>query len=188
MMMMMMMWLWSIHDWCVSMQAVADSIPQLVQGMRSSQAQPEELGAQLTLIMASQTFLQVRPTIMTQSATVPLSVIRYTRTNKNVSCLRSVVVFLSPWLSLAVRWWRLQSQQFPQWRIRLLLCNWDSVSKTWLPALLSSGRQPWRYLTPFQKAGVISLQEMCCYQLFVVRLHFGKPSYLISFRDTKHSI
>ncbi|XP_056272061.1 talin-2-like isoform X2 [Pseudoliparis swirei] len=41
-----------------SCKAVADSIPQLVQGMRSSQAQPEELGAQLTLIMASQTFLQ----------------------------------------------------------------------------------------------------------------------------------
>uniref|UniRef100_A0A4W6C9R1 Talin 2 n=1 Tax=Lates calcarifer TaxID=8187 RepID=A0A4W6C9R1_LATCA len=38
--------------------AVADSIPQLVQGMRSSQAQPEELGAQLVLIMASQSFLQ----------------------------------------------------------------------------------------------------------------------------------
>lgn len=47
------------------MQAVADSIPQLVQGMRSSQAQPEELGAQLTLIMASQTFLQVRPFTVT---------------------------------------------------------------------------------------------------------------------------
>lgn len=43
------------------MQAVADSIPQLVQGMRSSQAQPEELGAQLALIMASQSFLQVWP-------------------------------------------------------------------------------------------------------------------------------
>lgn len=43
------------------MQAVADSIPQLVQGMRSSQAQPEDLGAQLALIMASQSFLQVRP-------------------------------------------------------------------------------------------------------------------------------
>uniref|UniRef100_A0A4W6CBE5 Talin 2 n=1 Tax=Lates calcarifer TaxID=8187 RepID=A0A4W6CBE5_LATCA len=41
-----------------SCKAVADSIPQLVQGMRSSQAQPEELGAQLVLIMASQSFLQ----------------------------------------------------------------------------------------------------------------------------------
>nr|XP_057930845.1 talin-2 isoform X3 [Doryrhamphus excisus] len=41
-----------------SCKAVADSIPQLVQGMRSSQAQPEELGAQLALIMASQNFLQ----------------------------------------------------------------------------------------------------------------------------------
>uniref|UniRef100_A0A7N8YJP8 Talin 2 n=1 Tax=Mastacembelus armatus TaxID=205130 RepID=A0A7N8YJP8_9TELE len=41
-----------------SCKAVADSIPQLVQGMRSSQAQPEELGAQLVLIMASQNFLQ----------------------------------------------------------------------------------------------------------------------------------
>uniref|UniRef100_A0A8C5GHC3 Talin-2-like n=1 Tax=Gouania willdenowi TaxID=441366 RepID=A0A8C5GHC3_GOUWI len=37
---------------------VADSIPLLVQGMRSSQAQPEELGPQLALIMASQSFLQ----------------------------------------------------------------------------------------------------------------------------------
>lgn len=45
------------------MQAVADSIPQLVQGMRSSQAQPEELGAQLALIMASQSFLQVWPAL-----------------------------------------------------------------------------------------------------------------------------
>ncbi|XP_034541110.1 talin-2 isoform X3 [Notolabrus celidotus] len=41
-----------------SCKAVADCIPQLVQGMRSSQAQPEELCAQLTLIMASQSFLQ----------------------------------------------------------------------------------------------------------------------------------
>lgn len=44
---------------CLYLQAVADSIPQLVQGMRSSQSQPEELGAQLALIMASQGFLQV---------------------------------------------------------------------------------------------------------------------------------
>ncbi|XP_035011916.1 talin-2 isoform X4 [Hippoglossus stenolepis] len=41
-----------------SCKGVADSIPHLVQGMRSSQAQPEELGAQLALIMASQSFLQ----------------------------------------------------------------------------------------------------------------------------------
>uniref|UniRef100_A0A673CK07 Talin 2b n=1 Tax=Sphaeramia orbicularis TaxID=375764 RepID=A0A673CK07_9TELE len=41
-----------------SCKAVADSIPHLVQGMRSSQAQPEELGAQRALIMASQSFLQ----------------------------------------------------------------------------------------------------------------------------------
>ncbi|XP_046890081.1 talin-2 isoform X2 [Hypomesus transpacificus] len=41
-----------------SCKAVADHIPQLVQGMRSSQAEPEELSAQLTLIMASQSFLQ----------------------------------------------------------------------------------------------------------------------------------
>lgn len=63
------------------MQAVADCIPQLVQGMRSSQAQPEELGAQLTLIMASQSFLQVRPFTLTQSATITLSVIRNTLKN-----------------------------------------------------------------------------------------------------------
>ncbi|XP_028814097.1 talin-2-like isoform X1 [Denticeps clupeoides] len=41
-----------------SCKAVADHIPQLVQGMRSSQAQPEDLGAQLSLIIASQNFLQ----------------------------------------------------------------------------------------------------------------------------------
>ncbi|XP_030649998.1 talin-2 isoform X2 [Chanos chanos] len=41
-----------------SCKAVADHIPQLVQGMRSSQAQPEDLSAQRTLIIASQSFLQ----------------------------------------------------------------------------------------------------------------------------------
>ncbi|TSM52307.1 Talin-2 [Bagarius yarrelli] len=41
-----------------SCKAVADHIPQLVQGMRSSQAQPEDLSAQLALIIASQSFLQ----------------------------------------------------------------------------------------------------------------------------------
>lgn len=60
------------------MQAVADSIPQLVQGMRSSQAQPEELGAQLALIIASQSFLQVILFTLTQSATIKLFVIRHT--------------------------------------------------------------------------------------------------------------
>ncbi|XP_035251833.1 talin-2-like isoform X2 [Anguilla anguilla] len=41
-----------------SCKVVADHIPQLVQGVRSSQAQPEDLSAQLTLIIASQNFLQ----------------------------------------------------------------------------------------------------------------------------------
>ncbi|KAM4602993.1 talin-2 [Polymixia lowei] len=41
-----------------SCKAVADHIPQLVQGVRGSQAQPEDLSAQLTLIIASQNFLQ----------------------------------------------------------------------------------------------------------------------------------
>ncbi|XP_066523115.1 talin-2 [Hoplias malabaricus] len=41
-----------------SCKVVADHIPHLVQGMRSSQAQPEDLSAQLTLIIASQSFLQ----------------------------------------------------------------------------------------------------------------------------------
>nr|XP_040024228.1 talin-2-like isoform X2 [Gasterosteus aculeatus aculeatus] len=55
-----------------SCKAVADSIPQLVQGMRSSQAQPEELGTQLTLIMASQTFLQPSSKMVTSAkSTVP---------------------------------------------------------------------------------------------------------------------
>ncbi|XP_042571526.1 talin-2 isoform X1 [Cyprinus carpio] len=42
----------------LSCKAVADHIPQLVQGMRGSQAHPEDLGAQLTLIISSQSFLQ----------------------------------------------------------------------------------------------------------------------------------
>lgn len=39
---------------------MADHIPQLVQGVRGSQAKPEDLSAQLALIIASQNFLQVR--------------------------------------------------------------------------------------------------------------------------------
>ena len=38
---------------------VADHIPQLVQGVRGSQAQAEDLSAQLALIISSQNFLQV---------------------------------------------------------------------------------------------------------------------------------
>lgn len=45
-----------------ALQGVADHIPQLVQGMRGSQAHPEDLGAQLALIIASQSFLQVKCT------------------------------------------------------------------------------------------------------------------------------
>ncbi|CAK6963942.1 talin-2a [Scomber scombrus] len=41
-----------------SCKAVADHIPQLVQGVRGSQAKPEDLCAQLALIIASQNFLQ----------------------------------------------------------------------------------------------------------------------------------
>uniref|UniRef100_UPI00398F4284 talin-2 isoform X2 n=1 Tax=Pristiophorus japonicus TaxID=55135 RepID=UPI00398F4284 len=41
-----------------SCKAVADYIPQLVQGVRGSQAEPENLSAQLALIIASQNFLQ----------------------------------------------------------------------------------------------------------------------------------
>ncbi|XP_047436194.1 talin-2a isoform X4 [Mugil cephalus] len=41
-----------------SCKAVADHIPQLVQGVRGSQAKPEDLSAQLGLIIASQNFLQ----------------------------------------------------------------------------------------------------------------------------------
>ncbi|XP_067871342.1 talin-2 isoform X1 [Heterodontus francisci] len=41
-----------------SCKAVADYIPQLVQGVRGSQAEPESLSAQLALIIASQNFLQ----------------------------------------------------------------------------------------------------------------------------------
>ncbi|XP_061734598.1 talin-2a isoform X2 [Nerophis ophidion] len=41
-----------------SCKAVADHIPQLVQGVRSSQAKPDDLSAQLALIIASQNFLQ----------------------------------------------------------------------------------------------------------------------------------
>uniref|UniRef100_A0A3Q3VW09 Uncharacterized protein n=1 Tax=Mola mola TaxID=94237 RepID=A0A3Q3VW09_MOLML len=41
-----------------SCKAVADHIPQLVHGVRGSQAKPEDLSAQLALIIASQNFLQ----------------------------------------------------------------------------------------------------------------------------------
>ncbi|XP_056428796.1 talin-2 isoform X2 [Hyla sarda] len=41
-----------------SCKAVADNIPQLVQGVRGSQAQADDLSAQLTLIVSSQNFLQ----------------------------------------------------------------------------------------------------------------------------------
>ncbi|XP_042366162.1 talin-2a isoform X1 [Plectropomus leopardus] len=41
-----------------SCKAVADHIPQLVQGVRGSQAKTEDLSAQLALIIASQNFLQ----------------------------------------------------------------------------------------------------------------------------------
>ncbi|KAG9352349.1 hypothetical protein JZ751_020762 [Albula glossodonta] len=41
-----------------SCKAVADHIPQLVQGVRGSQAHPEDLSTQLALIIASQSFLQ----------------------------------------------------------------------------------------------------------------------------------
>ncbi|TRY56697.1 hypothetical protein DNTS_012968 [Danionella cerebrum] len=41
-----------------SCRAVADHIPQLVQGVRGSQGQPEDTSAQLALIIASQNFLQ----------------------------------------------------------------------------------------------------------------------------------
>ncbi|XP_062847949.1 talin-2 [Trichomycterus rosablanca] len=55
-----------------SCKAVADHIPQLVQGMRSSQAQPEDLSAQLALIIASQSFLQPGGKMVTSAkSTVP---------------------------------------------------------------------------------------------------------------------
>lgn len=40
---------------------MADHIPRLVQGVRGSQAQPEDLTTQLALIITSQNFLQVHP-------------------------------------------------------------------------------------------------------------------------------
>lgn len=49
---------------CVCVQAVADHIPQLVQGVRGSQAKPEDLSAQLALIIASQNFLQVQQVLL----------------------------------------------------------------------------------------------------------------------------
>lgn len=44
---------------CSCPQAVAEQIPQLVQGVRGSQSQPDSPSAQLALISASQNFLQV---------------------------------------------------------------------------------------------------------------------------------
>ncbi|XP_068598204.1 talin-2a [Brachionichthys hirsutus] len=66
-----------------SCKAVADHIPQLVQGVRGSQAKPEDLSAQLALIIASQNFLQPGskmvtsakssvPTVMDQAAAMQL--------------------------------------------------------------------------------------------------------------------
>ncbi|XP_013914181.1 PREDICTED: talin-2 [Thamnophis sirtalis] len=67
-----------------SCKNVADHIPQLVQGVRGSQAQAEDLGAQLTLINSSQSFLQpgskmvasakaAVPTVSDQAAAMQLS-------------------------------------------------------------------------------------------------------------------
>lgn len=48
-----------MYVWCVSLQVVAEQIPQLVQGVRGSHSQPDSPSAQLALISASQNFLQV---------------------------------------------------------------------------------------------------------------------------------
>ncbi|KAK6294339.1 hypothetical protein J4Q44_G00351690 [Coregonus suidteri] len=66
-----------------SCKAVADHIPRLVQGVRGSQVQPEDLSTQLALIIASQNFLQPGskmvtsakssvPTVMDQAAAMQL--------------------------------------------------------------------------------------------------------------------
>ncbi|XP_045080975.1 talin-2a isoform X2 [Coregonus clupeaformis] len=66
-----------------SCKAVADHIPRLVQGVRGSQVQPEDLSIQLALIIASQNFLQPGskmvtsakssvPTVMDQAAAMQL--------------------------------------------------------------------------------------------------------------------
>lgn len=89
----------------MSSQAVADSIPQLVQGMRSSQAQPEELGPQLALIMASQSFLQVSMSpLQNQSPSTPAP--QVTRFKHCFCCSFSqfLFLFLSPSVSREVRW------------------------------------------------------------------------------------
>ncbi|XP_056089203.1 talin-1 isoform X1 [Rhinichthys klamathensis goyatoka] len=55
-----------------SCKAVADQIPQLVQGVRGSQSQPDSPSAQLALIGASQNFLQPGAKMVTAAkATVP---------------------------------------------------------------------------------------------------------------------
>uniref|UniRef100_K9J443 Putative talin n=1 Tax=Desmodus rotundus TaxID=9430 RepID=K9J443_DESRO len=67
-----------------SCKVVADHIPQLVQGVRGSQAQAEDLSAQLALIISSQNFLQpgskmvssakaAVPTVSDQAAAMQLS-------------------------------------------------------------------------------------------------------------------
>uniref|UniRef100_A0A8C7D507 Talin-2 n=1 Tax=Oncorhynchus kisutch TaxID=8019 RepID=A0A8C7D507_ONCKI len=66
-----------------SCKAMAEHIPQLVQGVRGSQAQPEDLTTQLSLIITSQNFLQPGskmvtsakssvPTVMDQAAAMQL--------------------------------------------------------------------------------------------------------------------
>lgn len=63
-------WEWEKGDLCVSydifhLQAVAEQIPLLVQGVRGSQAQPDSPSTQLALIAASQSFLQARHPLRT---------------------------------------------------------------------------------------------------------------------------
>lgn len=57
----------------VPLQAVAEQIPLLVQGVRGSQAQPDSPSAQLALIAASQSFLQVRCPFTSHSHHIPFS-------------------------------------------------------------------------------------------------------------------
>lgn len=70
----------------LSVQAVADHIPQLVQGMRGSQTHPEDLGAQLALIIASQSFLQV-PSVYKQTRAMFVLANSYPRDSINVYLL-----------------------------------------------------------------------------------------------------
>lgn len=149
---------WTFLPSFCSLQNVADHIPQLVQGVRGSQAQAEDLSAQLALINSSQIFLQVQST-RAQNANPSLSILA---TNSFLGPIRSTGLtcealrssgtqYTSPHVNLprpnilhlkpsSVYWgWRRRCQ------------HKSGPSYWWLPAygVLSLGRLAWHHHSLF---------------------------------------